>query len=183
MTTLFEFGERPVIRKLANSCKRMKAPVRSLGYGTGDVRARRCSGMGSWALALVLCAAWGCQRAQAESPEDAYRAFLRAIQKDEDTTAFATLSTPSRQALEVRAHAASDASGGAIPADAAKLLSGYARPAPVTEIRTMQEDHTHVTLEVTAGGEKSQVKMVQERQGWRIDVSQALSGAVVPVVP
>src|SRR4051812_46912877 len=96
-------------------------------------------------LAILLLAG-GCNRSK-DTPERAYAAFVRAVQKDEDKQAFAALSEPSRKALTEQARIISEASGGTISADPAKLAVVGPRKAP-TQVTSVSNDGKVAVLKV-----------------------------------
>ena len=118
-----------------------------------------------WAVVLVA-AGGGCARGK-DTPEHAYAAFVRAVQKDEEKTAFAALSEPTRQALTEQARAISQGSGGAISPDPAKLAVVGARPAP-THVETVSNDGQRAVLKVTAPDLTAEVTLVKEFDGWHV---------------
>ena len=116
---------------------------------------------------LLLLA--GCKRGHYDTPENAYAAFVLAIQKDDKRAAFESLSTPTREELERQATAISRASGGAIKADAAGLaILGQRREATKVERVSATEDHA--VLKVIAPDLTHEVNLVKEPAGWRLEL-------------
>ena len=107
---------------------------------------------------LLLMASAGCHRYPDDTPVEAYRSMLSAVQRDDDARTLALLSERSRTALLNRAEALSKASGGTLhPApvdllqaemDALRKQAEYERAIlelRVASLERSREDHeTHI---------------------------------------
>ncbi|WNG34511.1 hypothetical protein F0U60_13275 [Archangium minus] len=126
-------------------------------------------------LLLALLALGGCNRPSYETPVKAYQTFHRAVQRGDEKTAYAVLSQPTQEALKARAQAAADASGGAVKADpVAFFFANVPPPADVTEVSLSSEEGDVAKVTVVSSNGKSQVRMVREPAGWKIDLTQSL---------
>lgn len=126
-------------------------------------------------LLLALFTLGGCNKANYETPESAYESFLNHVKLGEDRKAYAVLSQPTQQALQTRAEAAAKASGGAVKADpVAFFFANVPPPADVSKVSlsSMEGDVAKVSVNSSSG--TSQVRMVREPTGWKIDLTQSL---------
>jgi hypothetical protein len=126
-------------------------------------------------LLLALLTLGGCNRPSYDTPVKAYQTFLRAVQRGDEKTAYAVLSQPTQAALKARAQAATEASSGAVKADPlAFFFTNVPPPADVTEITLASEEGDVANIGVVSSNTKSQVRMVRESSGWKIDLTQSL---------
>ena len=127
-------------------------------------------------LVLAASALTGCDRSSFATPVEAYRSFHRHAQRGELSQAYEALSTPTREALAARAKALAEASGGSVKDDPVALFfSNVSRPADVAEVTLESEQGDVATLRVVSSGTRRTVRMVREPQGWRVDLSGALT--------
>ncbi|MGZ6028944.1 MAG: hypothetical protein ACXWK5_05935, partial [Myxococcaceae bacterium] len=91
-------------------------------------------------LALLLLAAAGCHRFPDDTPVEAYRSLLSAVQRDEDARALALLTERSRSALTARAEELARASGGALHPAPMDLLLADPRPPAATQLSVRSDD-------------------------------------------
>lgn len=125
-------------------------------------------------LPLVLAALAACNRAPT-GPVDTYRAFHARVKKGQAREAYALLSEPTQQALDARARAMGQALGSQEPPDPAALLFANARPpGDVTEITLVREEGSAATVRVVSSGAPSDVRMVREPSGWKLDLTDSL---------
>ncbi|PTL78557.1 DUF4878 domain-containing protein [Vitiosangium sp. GDMCC 1.1324] len=126
-------------------------------------------------LLLALLALGGCNRTSYDTPEKAYKSFLQAVQRGDEKAAYAVLSQPTQEALKARAQAAADASAGAVKADpVAFFFANVPPPADVTEVTLSSQEGDVAKVSVVFSNGKSQVRMVREPTGWKIDLTQSL---------
>jgi len=119
-------------------------------------------------LALLLLVAAGCHRFPDDTPTDAYRSLLSAVQRDEDARAMALLSERSRSALTARAEQLATASGGALhPAPMDLLVADPRAPAP-GDLAVRSDDGQTAVLTVSASGSIQEVRLVREAGHWRV---------------
>jgi hypothetical protein len=126
-------------------------------------------------LLLVLLALGGCNRPSYETPVKSYRTFHRAVQYGELKTAYASLSQSTQEALQARARTVADASGGAVKADpVAFFFANVPLPADVTDVSLLSEEGDVARVVVVSSAGKSEVRMVRELSGWKLDLTQSL---------
>ncbi|MFL5356811.1 hypothetical protein [Archangium sp.] len=126
-------------------------------------------------LLLALLALAGCNRPNYETPVKAYQSFLQSAQRGDDKKAYAALSQPTQELLQARAQAAATASGGAVKADpVAFFFANVPPPADVTQVSPSGEEGGVATVSVKSSNGTSQVRMVREPTGWKIDLTQSL---------
>jgi hypothetical protein len=125
------------------------------------------------AVVLVLA---GCNQPRWDTPEDAYLSFVTAMQKGDSRTAWMTLSAQSKQALEARARAVSEATSGAVkPNPQPFFFGGGFDTAPVKAVRRVSQEGNAARLSVVGeGGAEREVSMIKEPEGWRLDVTEML---------
>jgi hypothetical protein len=113
---------------------------------------------------------WACQAQPANSPQAAYQAFAVAIRKGDTRTAYASLSKASRAAVEARSKELVAASQGLLKDEPALMLfQSGTRPAPLADIKVVEETATDAVLEVSG----ARVKMVKEDGGqWVVDLTE-----------
>lgn len=121
-------------------------------------------------LALLLLAAAGCHRFPDDTPVDAYRSLLSAVQRDEDGRALALLTERSRAALTARAAQLASASGGALRPAPMDLLLADPRPPAAGELTVRSDDGNTAVLAVTAHGSVQEVHLVREAGHWRVAI-------------
>jgi hypothetical protein len=125
-------------------------------------------------LLLALLALGGCDRSSLP-PDKTYQAFLEHVRRGDQKKAWAALSQPTQEALKARAEAAAKASGGAVKADpVAFFFANVPPPADVTEVSLLSEEGAVAEVGVVASNAKSQVRMVREPSGWKIDLTKSL---------
>jgi hypothetical protein len=126
-------------------------------------------------LLLVLLALGGCKQLRPNTPVTSYEDFHEAVQKGEYRAAYAILSQPTQQALQARAKTVADASGGTVKADpVAFFFANVPTPADVTKVSLTSEEGEVARVEVVSSAGKSEVRMVREPSGWKVDLTQSL---------
>jgi len=126
-------------------------------------------------LLLALLAFGGCNRPSYDTPVEAYHAFHRAVQRGEYKAAHAALSKPTQEILLAQAQAAAQASAGAVRPDPVAFFFANVPPPPdVTEVALLSEEGDVAKVSVTSSNGKSQVRMVREPSGWKVDLTQSL---------
>ena len=125
---------------------------------------------------LPAVALLACNRPKWDTPTDAYMSFARAIKKQDSRTAWSGLSTESKQALEARAKAISESTGGAVrPAPQPLFFGGGFEAPPVRSVKLLSQEGKEARLAVVSeGGAEKEVRMVREEEGWRLDVTDML---------
>lgn len=124
---------------------------------------------------LALLALVGCGRARSDSPESAYKDFHKAVRQQNYKSAYALLSKPTQDALQARAQTVAQASGGSVKADPlAFFFANVPPPADVTEVTLSSEEGDTARLNVVSSNGKSQVRMVREATGWKVDLTESL---------
>ena len=127
-------------------------------------------------VCLIGLSILGCNRPNWDTPENAYRSFARAVEKNELKVAYGTLSTATRNELAARAKDIAAAAGGSVKDDPAALFfaSNARLPAP-TRIEVVRTVGEQATLAVyTSDKEPPQtVEMVKEPEGWRLHLLRA----------
>lgn len=130
-------------------------------------------------LVLVLIAA-GCQKPVATSPEATYRAFVTALQRSDARRAFDMLTPATREKVQLRSKAISEASQGLVRDEPQLLLFQSSRPGELGEISQVRADEATAVLKVaTADGER-EVKLVKDSGRWLIDLSEQLEASGTP---
>jgi hypothetical protein len=121
-------------------------------------------------LALLLLASAGCHRFPDDTPVEAYRSLLSAVQRDDDARTLSLLSERSRTALVARAGALTRASGGSLKPVPVDLLQADPRPPGPTQVTVKSEDGRSAVLAVTTHGGVQEVHLVNEAGHWRVVV-------------
>jgi hypothetical protein len=125
----------------------------------------------TWLL-FALLALGGCNRLQPDSPVGAYQAFHRHVQRGELPKAYAGLSAPAQQALKQKAQRVSEASGGMVkPEPLALFFANVPVPPDVEEVTLLRQEGDAATVAVRSAGRSSEVRMVKEPSGWKVDIS------------
>jgi hypothetical protein len=130
--------------------------------------AGRCASAVPRLLALLLLASAGCHRFPDDTPVDAYRSLLSAVQRDDDARTLALLSEASRSALVARAETLNRASGGALHPLPVDLLQADPRPPAAAQVSVKSEDGRTAVLAVTTHGAVQEVHLVNEAGHWRV---------------
>lgn len=126
-------------------------------------------------LLPLLMALGGCNRPSYETPVKAYQTFHRAVQQGKSKEAWSSLSTPTQEALQVRAETVAQASGGAVKADpVAFFFANVPPPADVTGVTLLSEEGKVAKVSVVSSTGKSQVRMAREPSGWKVDLTESL---------
>ncbi|MEW5742214.1 MAG: hypothetical protein AB1938_25080 [Myxococcota bacterium] len=114
-----------------------------------------------------------CQSQPADSPKAAYQAFAVAIRRGDTKAAYASLSKSSRELIEARSKQLVTASQGLLKDEPALMLfQSGTRPAPLSEVKVVEESATSAVLEVSG----SRVKMIKEDGGkWVVDLTHLLA--------
>lgn len=121
-------------------------------------------------LVLLLLASAGCHRYPDDTPVDAYRSLLSAVQRDDDARMLALLSEKSRAALTHRAEALSKLSGGTLQPKPADLLLAEPRPPTAAQVSVRSEDTRTAVLAITSHGSTQEVHLVREGGHWRVSI-------------
>lgn len=110
-----------------------------------------------------------CQSPPANTPQAAYQAFALALRKGDTRSAYASLSRPTRDAVEARSKALVAASQGLIKDEPALMLfQSGTRPAPLGEVKVVEETPSTAVLDVAG----TRVKMIKEDGGrWVVDLT------------
>lgn len=132
-------------------------------------------------VVFLMVMAAGCRREH--SPEDAYRGFIKALQKGDTKKAWSSLSALTRQKLEERSRAISEASQGGVRDEPELLIFQGTRPGPLGEVSPVKADETSAVLRVASGSKPHQVKLVKESGRWRIELSDAIAATQTPPPP
>jgi hypothetical protein len=119
-------------------------------------------------LALLLLAAAGCHRFPDDTPVEAYRSLLSAVQRDEDARALALLTERSRAVLTARAEELARASGGTLHPAPMDLLVADPKPPAAGQLSVRSDDGRTAVLAVTSRGSVEEVHLVREGGHWRI---------------
>lgn len=127
-------------------------------------------------LLLALLALGGCNRDRYDTPEHAYTSFHRKVQRREFSKAYAALSEQTRAALASRAEAVAQASGGAVkPEPQALFFANVPPPADVTGVKLMRSEGDAAVVQVlSSSNPPSEVRMVREPSGWKVDLTASL---------
>lgn len=121
-------------------------------------------------LALLLLASAGCHRFPDDTPVEAYRSLLSAVQRDDDARTLALLSERSRAALTARAEELARVSGGSLRPTPVDLLLADPRPPAASQVTVKSEDARTAVLAVTAHGTTQEVHLVNEAGHWRVRI-------------
>ena len=121
-------------------------------------------------LALLLLASAGCHRFPDDTPVDAYRSLLSAVQRDDDARTLSLLSERSRTALVARAGTLEKASGGSLHAAPVDLLQADPRPPGPAQVAVKSDDGRTAVLAVTSHGAVREVHLVNEAGHWRVRI-------------
>lgn len=110
-----------------------------------------------------------CQSPPASTPEAAYQAFAVALRRGDTKAAYASLSKGSREAAEARAKAVVEASKGLLKQEPALMLfQSGTRPAPLAEVKVVEQSPAAAVLEVAG----TRVKMIKEDgTRWVVDLT------------
>lgn len=119
-------------------------------------------------LALLLLASAGCHRFPDDTPVEAYRSLLSAVERDDDARTLALLSEKSRNALQQRAQTLARASGGSLHPTPVDLLQADPHPPGPTQVTVKSEDGRTAVLAVTTHGAVQEVHLVNEAGHWRV---------------
>jgi hypothetical protein len=119
-------------------------------------------------LALLLLASAGCHRFPDDTPVDAYRSLLSAVQRDDDKRTLALLSERSRGALLARAEALGRVGGGSKNPSPVDLLEADPRPPGPTQVTVKSQDARTAVLAVTTHSGVQEVHLVNEAGHWRV---------------
>jgi hypothetical protein len=126
-------------------------------------------------LLTVLLALGGCNRVRFDTPVNAYTSFLGLVQTREYPKAYAALSQATRDALTARAEAVAKASGGSVKPEPLELFfANVVPPSDVTGVTLLREEGDVATVRVLSSGQPSEVRMVREASGWKVDLSASL---------
>ncbi len=126
-------------------------------------------------LLLVLLALGGCNQPRFDTPVNAYTSFLRQVQARDYSGAYKALSQKTREALTARAQAVTQASGGSVKAEPQDLFfANVIPPSDVTGVTVLREEGDVATVRVLSSGQPSEVRMVREASGWKVDLSESL---------
>ncbi|HEY1418928.1 MAG TPA: hypothetical protein VGF41_13555 [Myxococcaceae bacterium] len=121
-------------------------------------------------LALLLLASAGCHRFPDDTPVEAYRSLLSAVQRDDDARTLSLLSERSRSALTARAEELARVSGGSLRPTPVDLLLADPRPPAAGQVTVKSEDARTAVLAVTAHGTTQEVHLVNEAGHWRVRI-------------
>lgn len=121
-------------------------------------------------LALLLLAIAGCHRFPDDTPVEAYRSLLSAVQRDEDARTLSLLTERSRAALTARADAVARASGGTLHPTPVDLLFADPKPPAPGQLSVRSDDGRTAVLAVTAHGTVQEVHLVRELGHWRVTI-------------
>jgi hypothetical protein len=113
-------------------------------------------------LLLLLLGLGGCNRDSYDTPVKAYQTFHRAVQRREPKIAYGSLSKPTQDALQARAQTV------------ALFFANVPPPADVTEVTLLSEEGDVAQVGVVSSTGKSQVRMVREPSGWKVDLTESL---------
>jgi hypothetical protein len=121
-------------------------------------------------LALSLLAAAGCHRYPDDTPADAYRSLLAAVQREDDARALALLSERSRTVLTARVQQLARDSGGTLRPSPGDFLIPDRRPPAPGAVVVRSEDGGTAVLAVTLQGSVQEVTVVREGGHWRVSI-------------
>ncbi len=123
----------------------------------------------------VLLLTLGCQKPQFDTPEQAYSSFALLLQRGDLQGAYDALSKGSKDLIEARARALSEASGGAVHDEPATLaFATGVKPLPLTEVKLVRQEGDQAVVAVTSGGQTREQSLVREQHRWCVDLSQIL---------
>jgi hypothetical protein len=127
-------------------------------------------------LWLLLLALGGCNRPRFDTPQNAYTSFHRLVQRREFEKAYNALSKPTQEALTTRVQAVAQASGGAVkPEPQALFFANVAPVSDVTGVTLLREEGDVAMLRVlSSSNHSSEVRMVREASGWKVDLAASL---------
>lgn len=125
-------------------------------------------------LVVLGSVASGCKGQPANSPEAAYRGFIEAIQKGNTRRAWDALSPATRQKVEARSKAISEASKGVVRDEPEQLLFQGTRPGPLGEVTRLKADEGSALLKVASASGSREVKLVKDSGKWLIDLSDTI---------
>ena len=133
-------------------------------------------------LIALAVSATGCNRPDFTHPVAAYISLARALQKGDLKTAWNAISTETRTRLEERAKAISAGSGGALREEPASLFFGGSEDSrPLKEVKLLREEGNVAVLSVVPEeGPPREVRMVKEKDGWKLDASPDLQEQLAP---
>jgi hypothetical protein len=134
----------------------------------------------SWGVLLVLMAVSACRREQPVSPEQAYVAFIDAIQKGNSHKAWVQLSKQTQQKVEARSKEIAAASKGIVRDEPELLLFQGSRPGPIGEVTQVRADDSTALLKVASVTGTREVKLVKDSGRWLIDLSDTFEGRGSP---
>lgn len=129
------------------------------------------------AAPVLLAVALACAAGE-QSPDAAYRAFVRAVAERDGGRAWALLSSDTRAWLDARARAAAASAPGVVEPSGEQLLIGTAvRGSPVVNnVVVLRESRDRAVVEVEEeGGARRPVELVRE-EGWRVRIPPPASG-------
>jgi hypothetical protein len=113
--------------------------------------------------------------ARSETPVEAYKSFVRAVQKGDSKTAFAALSNQAQSRLRQRAKEISAASEGAVKDEPEALLIPPSAPREaLSEVKLERQEGNRAVINAAAGN-RLQVPMVRESGAWKIDLSEFIN--------
>ena len=121
-------------------------------------------------LVLLLLTSAGCHRFPDDTPVNAYRSLLSAVQRDDEARTLALLTARSRGALTARAEEITRASGGTLHPAPADLLLADPRPPGPAQITVRSDDGRHAVLAVSGGGAVQEVHLASEQGHWRVSI-------------
>jgi hypothetical protein len=121
-------------------------------------------------LVLLLLASAGCHRYPDDTPVEAYRSLLSAVQRDDEARLLALLSERSRAGLTHRSEALARASGGTLQPRPEDLLLADPRPPAPGQVSVRSDDGRAAVLAVTAHGSVQEVHLVREGGRWRVSI-------------
>jgi hypothetical protein len=119
---------------------------------------------------LLLLAAAGCHRYTDDTPLEAYRSLLSAVQRDDETHLLGLLSGRSRGELEARAAVLAKDSGGTLRPRPAELLMADPRPPAPGQVSVRSEDGRTAVLAVAGHGAVQEIHLVLEAGHWRVSI-------------
>ncbi len=125
-------------------------------------------------LVWVLLVLGGCDRTQSGTPAQAYKDFHGLVRKGEYRKAHGLLSQASQEALTSRTQAVTQASDGGVKPEPPSFFANVPVPADVTEVTLLREEGDVAVVRVLSSGRSSEVRMVREASGWKVDLSQSL---------
>lgn len=135
------------------------------------------------AMTVVLALSASCRREPANSPEAAYRSFIEAIQKGNTRKAWNALSAATRQKVEARSKAISEASKGVVRDEPEQLLFQGTRPGPLGEVTQLEAGESSALLRVASATGAREVKLVKDSGKWLIDLSDDIPTPTTPTPP